>query len=142
MEKLKDVMDALDLVIVKAEWGEGKRASWLTSYTVACSDEGKLLEVGKVSTGLKEVAEKDDVESFQYMTKELKKLKISEKGKEIIVKPKIVVEVSYEEIQQSSNYNSSYALRFPRIQKVRNDKPVNEISTIDNVKKLYKSQNK
>jgi DNA ligase 1 len=142
MAKLKDVMDALDLVIVKAEWGEGKRASWLTSYTVACSDEGKLLEVGKVSTGLKEVAEKDDVESFQYMTKELKKLKISEKGKEIIVKPKIVVEVSYEEIQQSSNYNSSYALRFPRIQKVRNDKPVNEISTIDNVKKLYKSQNK
>jgi DNA ligase 1 len=142
MAKLKDVMDALDLVIIKAERGEGKRASWLTSYTVACDNDGEFLEVGKVSTGLKEVAEDDDVESFHYMTEELKKLKLSEKGKEISVKPKVVVEVSYEEIQQSPTYNSGYALRFPRIQRVRNDKSINEISTIDIIKKLYLSQNK
>ncbi len=142
MAKLKDVMDALDLVIVKTEWGEGKRASWLTSYTVACKNQGELAEVGKVSTGLKEKPEKGEVESFEYMTKELKKLKISEKGKEIVVKPRIVVEVSYEEIQKSPTYSSGYALRFPRILRVRSDKPVSEISTIDTVKKLYESQNK
>tara|TARA_Y100000310_G_scaffold303592_1_gene342077 strand:- start:558 stop:2234 length:1677 start_codon:yes stop_codon:yes gene_type:complete len=142
MAKLKEVMDALDLVIVKAEWGEGKRASWLSSYTVACREKGKLFEVGKVSTGLKEKPTNEGMASFDYMTKKLKKLIISEKGKEVKVKPQVVVEVSYEEIQKSPTYTSKYALRFPRILSVREDKPVNEISTLREIKTLYRSQNK
>lgn len=140
--KLKEVMDALDLVIVKSEWGEGKRASWLTSYTVACKEGDNFLEVGKVSTGLKEKFEDGELDNFDNMTKELKKLVVSQKGKEVIVKPQIVVEVSYEEIQKSPTYTSSYALRFPRILQVRYDKPLNEIATIKNIEELYKSQNK
>ncbi|MDP3917261.1 MAG: ATP-dependent DNA ligase [Nanoarchaeota archaeon] len=142
MAKLKDVMDSLDLVIVKSEWGNGKRASWLTSYTVACRNGDDFLEVGKVSTGLKEKSEGDDKNNFYDMTKELKKIIISEKGKEVIVKPKIVVEVSYEEIQKSPTYSSKYALRFPRIITIREDKPLTEIATLDDVKKLYINQNK
>ena len=140
--KLKEVMDALDLVVVKSEWGEGKRASWLTSYTVACKDGDNFLEVGKVSTGLKEKFEEGDLDNFENMTSELKKLVISQKGKVVVVKPQIVVEVSYEEIQKSPTYTSGYALRFPRILQVRFDKPLNEIATINNVEELYKNQNK
>jgi len=135
-------MDSLDLVIVKSEWGEGKRAKWLTSFTVACKDGDDYLEVGKVSTGLKEKQEEGNLNSFENITNELKKLIISEKGKEVKVKPKIVVEVSYEEIQESPTYSSGYALRFPRIIQIRYDKPLTEISLIDNVKTLYNSQNK
>ncbi|MBT5558036.1 ATP-dependent DNA ligase [Candidatus Woesearchaeota archaeon] len=142
MAKLKEVMDSLDLVIVKSEWGEGKRAKWLTSFTVACKDGDDYLEVGKVSTGLKEKPEEGNLNSFENITNELKKLIISEKGKEVKVKPKIVVEVSYEEIQESLTYSSGYALRFPRIIQIRYDKPLTEISLIDNVKTLYNSQNK
>lgn len=142
MTKLKDVMDALDLVVVKAEWGEGKRASWLTSYTVACQDNGDFLEVGKVSTGLKEKPEEGETASFENMTNELKKIIISEKGKEVIVKPQIIVEVSYEEIQKSPTYTSGYALRFPRVLRIRNEKDLSEIATIQNVDALFNSQNK
>ena len=142
MAKLKEVMDSLDLVIVKSEWGEGKRAKWLTSFTVACKDGDDYLEVGKVSTGLKEKPEEGNLNSFENITNELKKLIISEKGKEVKEKPKIVVEVSYEEIQESPTYSSGYALRFPRIIQIRYDKPLTEISLIDNVKTLYNSQNK
>ena len=142
MAKLKEVMDALDLVIVKAEWGEGKRASWLTSYTVACQKDGEFLEVGKVSTGLKEKFEEGELNNFENMTKELKKITTSHKGKIVNVKPQIIVEVSYEEIQKSPTYNSSYALRFPRILQIRYDKPLNEIADIKSIEELYKSQNK
>tara|TARA_Y100000310_G_scaffold136745_1_gene135604 strand:- start:19 stop:1695 length:1677 start_codon:yes stop_codon:yes gene_type:complete len=142
MAKLKEAMDSLDLVVVSAEWGEGKRARWLTSYTVACKKGDGFLEVGKVSTGLKEKPKDGDLNSFENMTNELKKLIISEKGKKVIVKPKIILEVSYEEIQKSPTYTSSYALRFPRVTQIRHDKPLNEISTLENVETLYNSQNK
>jgi len=142
MTKLKEVMDSLDLVVVKAEWGEGKRVSWLTSYTVACQDNDKFLEVGKVSTGLKEKPEEGETGSFENITNQLKDLIIFEKGKEVTVKPQIIVEVSYEEIQRSQIYTSGYALRFPRIIKIRNDKPLNEISKVEDVKKLFEGQNK
>ena len=76
------------------------------------------------------------------MTKELKKITTSHKGKIVNVKPQIIVEVSYEEIQKSPTYNSGYALRFPRILQIRYDKPLNEIADIKSIEELYKSQNK
>ncbi len=129
--KLKPEDKDLDLVITGAEWGTGKRAGWLTSYDVACLDNGELLEIGKVSTGLKEL--KDEGLSFGEMTEMLKKLVIEEHGRKIKVRPEIVVTVQYQNIQKSPTYNSGYALRFPRVTRLREDRGVEDIATIEEV---------
>jgi len=134
--KIKPTMESLDLVIIGATWGEGSRANCLTSYVLACRDanSGKFLPCGMMSTGLTE-------EEYKNMTEVLKPLIISEKGKNIFVKPKIVVEVGYQEIQKSPNYESGFALRFPRFIRERTaDKSVEEADTIERVKELFKSQ--
>ncbi len=135
--KLKNILEPLDLVIVKSEFGEGKRANWLTSYTVACKSGNDLLEVGKVSTGIKEKAEGL---TYKEMTEKLKQLIIKEEGKEITVKPKIIIEVGYEEIQKSPSYTSGFALRFPKVKGIRSDKTLEEINTIKDVQKIYNFQ--
>ena len=136
--KIKPVMESLELVIVKAEWGEGKRATWLTSFTLAArSDEG-LLEVGKVSTGFKEL-EGEGV-TFNRMTELLRPLILAEKGKEVRVKPEVVIEVSYEEVQSSPTYSSGYALRFPRFLRIREERAVDDIDDLETIGKLYKGQ--
>ncbi|MAG77847.1 DNA ligase [archaeon] len=134
--KIKPVMESLDLVITKAEWGEGKRAKWLSSFTLACRDGDKLLEMGKVGTGIKEKSEEGV--SFEELTRELKPLVIEERGKKVVVKPKIVVEVNYEEIQKSTNYSSGFALRFPRVIRLRVDKGVSDISTLKEIESYHR----
>ncbi|MBT3984668.1 ATP-dependent DNA ligase [archaeon] len=136
--KIKPVMESLDLVILKAEWGEGKRAKWLSSFTLACRDKDQLLEIGKVGTGIKEKSEEGV--SFEELTEELKPLVLEEKGKTVTVKPKIIVEVNYEEIQKSTNYSSGYALRFPRVIRLRLDKGIRDISTLNEVSHFYREQ--
>ncbi len=141
MIKFKHIMETLDLAIVGAEWGEGKRSKWLSSYTIACIDDnGNFVEVGKVSTGLKE--KKEEGLSFEEMTKLLKPLIINDKGKEVKVKPEVVIEVGYEEIQKSPTYESGFALRFPRVIGLRVEKGPNDASTLDYITKLYESQKK
>ena len=141
MIKFKRIMETLDLAIVGAEWGEGKRSKWLSSYVIAClNEDGNLVEIGRASTGLKE--KEEEGLSFMEMTKLLKPLIILDKGKEVRVKPNIIIEVGYEEIQKSPTYESGYALRFPRIIKIREDKGADEASTLDYVEKLYHGQNK
>ena len=136
--KIKSILQPLDLVVVKAEYGEGKRAGWLTSFTLACRHGKELLEVGKVSTGVKEKAEGL---TYKEMTAMLKPLILEQKGKEVVVKPKIVLEVAYEEIQKSPSYSSGYALRFPRVLRSRvEEKGVEDINTLKNVEKIYSSQ--
>ncbi len=136
--KIKPVMESLDLVITAAEWGEGKRSQWLSSFTLACRDDDRLLDMGKVGTGIKEKTEEGI--SFHELTEELKPLILSEKGKNVKVKPKVVVEILYEEIQKSPTYISGYALRFPRVHRLRDDKGVSDISSLSEVKKLYNLQ--
>ena len=136
--KLKNILEPLDLVIVKAEYGEGKRVKWITSYTLACKSGNELLELGKVSTGVKE---KTEGLTYEELTKLLKPLIIHEKGKEITVKPRIILEIGYEEIQKSSSYSSGFALRFPRVLRRRdNEKNLNEINNLKDVEKIYNSQ--
>ncbi|MFQ5620339.1 MAG: ATP-dependent DNA ligase [Candidatus Nanoarchaeia archaeon] len=139
--KIKGSLDPLDLVIVDAEWGEGKRSGWLTSFTLACRDHGKFVEVGKVGTGMKE---KEDVGgvSFGTMTKKLKPLITEERGRKVRIKPKIVVEILSEEVQKSPTYSSGYALRFPRVINLRLDKPASEAATLTRIKKQYEAQKK
>ncbi|MBU0466821.1 MAG: ATP-dependent DNA ligase, partial [Nanoarchaeota archaeon] len=88
--KMKPAANDLDLVITGAEYGSGKRGGWLTSYIVACQSNGDYLDVGKVSSGLKEL-EQEEGTTYAEMTKLLKPLIESEKGKVVRVKPKIVV---------------------------------------------------
>ncbi|MDA1196471.1 MAG: ATP-dependent DNA ligase [Nanoarchaeota archaeon] len=141
MCKLKDEQDALDLVIVGAEWGEGKRSTWLSSFTLACSDSSGFFEVGKVGTGIKEKPEEGL--SFGEMTDELKPLIISERGKSVVIKPKIVVEIAYEEIQKSPTYSSGYALRFPRVKRLRSmERSAMDITTLAEIERLYRKQKK
>lgn len=131
--KIKPVMETLDLFIVGATWGEGARARWLTSFVLACRDpeSGKLLECGMMSTGLTE-------DEYREMTKALKPLVTGEKGKEVTVRPKVIVEVAYQEIQKSPTYSSGFALRFPSFKNLRPDK--DDADTIGRVRKLYASQ--
>ncbi len=133
MLKIKPTMETLDLVIVGAEWGEGKRANWLSSFLLACRDGSEYKTIGKMGTGLSD-------EQFTQMTKTLKPLILKEKGKGVEVKPKIVIEVAYEEIQKSPTYESGYALRFPRMIQVREDKGPKDSSELDFVEQLYGGQ--
>jgi len=135
--KVKPVMESLELVIVGAEWGKGKRSHWLSSFTIACRDPdtGEYLPCGKLGIGLTD-------EQFQEFTKKLKGLIVKEKGIELKIKPEVVIEVVYEEIQKSPTYESGYALRFPRLQRVRGDRRPEDCDTIDRVTKLFKSQGK
>jgi len=134
--KLKPEDKDFDLVITEAEYGTGKRAGWLTSYSVSCKSDNKFLEVGKVSTGLKEKDEEGL--SFNKMTKILKPLIEKEHGRKVLVKPKVVVAVTYQNIQKSPTYTSGYALRFPRITHLRPDRNTSDIATKKEIEKEYK----
>ncbi|MBT3583155.1 ATP-dependent DNA ligase [Candidatus Woesearchaeota archaeon] len=137
--KIKPIMEPLDLVIVGAEWGSGKRAGWLSSFILACrNSEGKFLEIGKMGTGIKEKEEMGT--SFEELTKLLKPLIISESGKIVKVKPKIIVEVAYEEIQKSPTYMSGFALRFPRLIKLRTDRNIKNMNDLAKINLLYSLQ--
>ena len=136
--KLKPIMEPLDLVITGAVWGEGKRSKWLSSFIISCKHEDGYLEIGKVGSGVKE---KNEGVKFSELTKELKKLIINEKGKYVEIKPKIIIEVAYEEIQKSPSYSSGYALRFPRILRDRTvDKGLSDVDSLERIKKIYKNQ--
>ncbi|MBC8501078.1 MAG: ATP-dependent DNA ligase [Nanoarchaeota archaeon] len=141
MVKLKTAMNTLDFVIVGAEWGEGKRSGWLTSFTLACiNDDGNFLETGKVGTGIKEKAEEGL--SFGELTETLKPHIKQEKGKEVTIKPEIVLEIQFDEIQKSPTYSSGYALRFPRVVQLRDDRAPEECSDLNMVKEAFEKQKK
>ncbi len=125
--KVKPIMETLDLIITGAIWGEGKRSRWLSSFILSCAKDGELVEIGKMATGLSE-------EQFEEITKRLKPLITKTKGKRVDVKPKIIVEVGYEEIQKSPTYSSGFALRFPRLIRFRDDKEsADDIEKVRNI---------
>lgn len=136
--KIKPVMETLDLIVVGAEWGTGKRANWLSSFILACRDGNDFKEIGKMGTGFKEKDEEGV--SFGKMTKLLKPLIVSESGRKVRVKPGVIIEAKYEEIQKSTNYDSGYALRFPRFVRLREDKGLKDVDDLNRVSKLAKSQ--
>jgi DNA ligase 1 len=136
MVKLKPSIKDLDLVIVGAEYGSGKRAGWLTSYILACRSEDEFLEIGKVSSGLKELSEEGT--SYEEMSDILKPLIKETKDNVVTIKPKVVVSVTYQNIQQSPSYSSGYALRFPRITAYRPDRSVKDIASIEDIEKEVK----
>ncbi len=138
--KVKPTMETVDAVIVGAEWGEGKRSAWLASFIIAVRDAetGEFLEIGRVGTGIKEKAEEGV--SFGQLTEMMKPLIIKEEGKIVYVKPEIVIEINYEEIQRSPTYKSGYALRFPRLVHLREERSPEEITTLEDIEIIYESQ--
>ena len=138
MVKMKPTVNDVDLVIVGAEYGNGKRAGWLTSFIVACKDGDKILEIGMVSSGLKEKEEEGT--SYDEMTKLLKLLIIDEEGNKVKVKPKVVVSVTYQNMQKSPTYASGYAMRFPRITHYRPDRSIYDIASLEDIEKEVKKQ--
>jgi len=131
--KIKEVLPPLDLVIVAAEYGYGRRHNWLSDYYLAARNGDKFTIIGKTFKGLTD-------DEIAEMTKRLKEIAVKEEGNKVIVLPKIVVEVAYNEIQRSPKYESGMALRFARITKIRDDKTPEEADTIETVRKIYESQ--
>lgn len=131
--KVKPEVDTLDLAVIGAEWGEGKRAHLFGSFLLACQDQGKLLPVGRVATGFSE-------EMLAEVYEILKDTVISRSGKSVSFEPQVVFEVGYSEVQVSTNYASGYALRFPRFIHLRDDKSVDEIETIDVLRERFLRQ--
>jgi DNA ligase-1 len=133
--KIKPVLEPLDLVIVAAEYGYGRRHDWLSDYYLAARDPESdgFLTLGKTFKGL------TDAEIIE-MTERLKSLTVKEEHRRVIVVPKIVVEVAYNEIQKSPKYDCGMALRFARITRIRDDKLPEEADTIDRVREIYERQ--
>jgi DNA ligase-1 len=133
--KIKPVLEPLDLVITAAEYGYGRRHGWLSDYYLAARDAatGEFLNVGKTFKGL------TDAEIIE-MTKRLKELTVREEGNRVVVLPKIVVEVAYNEIQQSPKYKCGMALRFARISRIREDKNPEDADTIEKVREIFERQ--
>ncbi len=139
MVKMKPDATDLDLVIVGAEYGTGKRAGGLTSFVVACKSGDQFLEVGKVSTGLKEKAEMGT--SYGEINDILQPLITKKTPEGVLVKPQVVVSVTYQNIQPSPHYNSGYALRFPRITHYRPERGVYDIATLKDIEREAKRGN-
>jgi len=131
--KIKPEVDTLDLAVIGAEWGEGKRAHVFGSFLVACQDQGKLLPLSRVATGFsdEQLAEVYDL---------LKDTVERKAGKEVTFEPTLVFEVGYAELQASVNYEAGFALRFPRFIRIRDDKDITDIETIESIRARYERQ--
>ena len=134
MLKFKAEPETLDAVIVGGTKGIGKRGEFIGSYEIALRDEyGDLLTITKIGSGLSD----DDLAN---LTRQMKEIIISEKGTQITVQPKIVLEIKYSEIVKSPEYPAGYSLRFPIVKSIRTDKGVEDIDTIERLESMYNGQ--
>jgi DNA ligase-1 len=135
MVKVKPVMEPLDLVVTRAQRSEGRRATQLGRLFLGCYDPetGGFEEVGRLSTGYTD-------EELAALTERLEAHITGEEGRQVDLDPAVVLEVEYEEIQRSSEYDSGFALRFPRFLRVRDDLDPTEADTTERVAALYDEQ--
>jgi DNA ligase 1 len=131
--KLKEPFATLDVVVTAVEYGHGKRHGLLSDYTFSVRDGNRLLTVGKAYSGLTDAEIKSGTEYFLQHT-------IEDLGARRNVEPTVVIEVAFNNIQKSARHESGYALRFPRILRLRPDKPISEIDSLDRVAQLYARQ--
>ena len=129
--KMKRPLDTLDVVVVGAEWGHGKRRAVLSDLTFAVRDEatGRLATIGKAYNGLTDA-------EIQAMTERLLALTVEDRGHYRSVRPEIVLEVAFNHLQRSTRHGSGYALRFPRIVRIRPDRTPDTASTLADVARL------
>ncbi len=125
--KVKRALRTLDVVVTAVEWGHGKRRAVLSDYTFAVRDGEQLLNVGKAYSGLTDAEIAELTEYFKAHT-------VKDYGRVRLVEPDTVIEVAFDQVQRSSRHTSGYGLRFPRIVRLRPDKPVSEIDTLETVR--------
>jgi DNA ligase-1 len=131
--KLKRELATLDVVVTAVEYGHGKRAKVLSDYTFAVRDGDRLRNVGKAYTGLTDV-------EIAKMTQWFLAHTVVDHGWVREVEPKIVLEVAFNAVMESDRHDSGYALRFPRIVRLRDDKSADEIDTVDRVREIFELQ--
>jgi DNA ligase 1 len=134
--KLKKELDTIDVIIVSAEYGHGKRAGTLSDYTFAVKDDNisnQLKIIGKAYSGLTDG-------EINNITEKLKTSIIKDEGYRVIVRPEIVLEIAFDSIQKSDRHNGGFALRFPRIKNIRKDKTVWDIDSLSKIKQIYNRQ--
>jgi DNA ligase 1 len=131
--KVKRAYATLDVVITRAEKGHGKRAGVLSDYTFAVWNERELVEIGKAYSGLTDV-------EIDTMTTRLEAITVSRSGPYHVVKPELVIEVAFDGLQKSTRHSSGFALRFPRIARIRDDKAAKDADTLATVKALFDTQ--
>jgi DNA ligase-1 len=132
--KMKRELATLDCVVTAVEFGNGKRAGVLSDYTFAVrAPDGRLVNVGKAYSGLTDAEIAEMTEWFKLHT-------ITDFGHSRLVEPKIVLEVAFNNIMRSDRHESGFALRFPRIVRLRPDKPPEEADTVQRVEEIYSSQ--
>lgn len=131
--KLKRELATLDVVVTAVEWGHGKRNKVLSDYTFAIREGDRLLNVGKAYSGLTDVEIAEMTTWFQAHT-------IDDRGFRRTVDPQIVLEVAFNNVMRSDRHESGYALRFPRILRIRTDKTPEEIDTLETVREIYERQ--
>ncbi|HEY1235624.1 MAG TPA: ATP-dependent DNA ligase [Candidatus Binatia bacterium] len=126
--------ETIDCVILAADRGSGRRRGWLSNYHLAVADDGGgYAPVGKTFKGLTD-------KQFTEMTERLRALQVDDDGYTVSVRPEVVVEVTYNEIQRSPQYSSGFALRFARITRIRDDKGPAQITTLSELRALYERQ--
>ena len=131
--KYKKALATLDCVVTAAEYGHGKRRAVLSDYTFAVLRDGELVNIGKAYSGLTDV-------EIDRLTEHFKSTTTGRYGPVHVVEPQIVLEIAFDRIQESGRHKSGYALRFPRIARIRDDKTIDQISTIDEVRRIYEGQ--
>ena len=131
--KLKRELATLDVVVTAVEYGHGKRIGVLSDYTFAVRDGDRLVNIGKAYSGLTdtEIAE---------MTKWFLAHAVEDQGFRLVVEPKIVLEVAFNNMMRSDRHESGYALRFPRIVRLRPDKLPEEADTIERASEIFRRQ--
>ena len=130
--KLKPT-ETIDVVIVAADWGSGRRRGWLSNYHLGVKHDDEYLVIGKTFKGLTD-------DEFKWMTDYLQGIRVREERHTVHVLPQLVVEVAFNEIQRSPHYKSGYALRFARITRIRTDKKPSDADTHERVSELYENQ--
>jgi DNA ligase-1 len=126
--------ETIDCVIIAADWGSGRRRGWLSNYHLAVADgAGGFAPVGKTFKGLTD-------EEFRDMTARLRALEVHDDGYTVTVRPEVVVEVAYNEIQRSPQYSSGFALRFARVTAIREDKSASEATMLSQLRGLFERQ--
>jgi ATP-dependent DNA ligase len=133
---MKRELATLDCVVTSVEFGNGKRAGVLSDYTFAVRGEnGELMNVGKAYSGLTDAEIAEMTEWFKMHT-------LTDFGHSRLVEPKIILEVAFNNIMRSDRHESGFALRFPRIVRLRPDKPPDEADTVKRVEEIYLSQHR
>ncbi len=131
--KVKRAFATLDVVITRAERGHGKRAGVLSDYTFAVWGDGDLVEIGRAYSGLTDA-------EIALMSARLEALTLERAGPFHVVKPELVIEVAFDGLQRSTRHGGGYALRFPRIARIRDDKAAKDADTLETVKALFQAQ--